>query len=154
MTGSPACILAGPSHASLLSELHSACFEEDERWNEDAFSGLFATPGIMAWVIVADEDPAGLLMLRQSADEAEILTLGVHPRYRRKNLAAQLLVVGCAALRARDVSTLFLEVSVRNDAATALYLKHGFILCGRRKAYYPDGSDASVLSYDLTSVMR
>ncbi|XYH15765.1 GNAT family N-acetyltransferase [Asaia sp. BMEF1] len=154
MTDRPVCILAGPSHASLLAALHADCFDESERWGEGAFSGLFATPGIVAWIVLEGESPAGLLMLRQGADEAEILTLGVRPQYRRKNLASRLLETGCATLETRGVTTLFLEVSVRNDAAVALYLKLGFALCGRRKAYYPDGSDASVLSYDLTSVTR
>lgn len=154
MTGNAVCISAGPPHASLLARLHYSCFDEGERWGEEAFSGLLTTSGTLAWIALVGETPAGLLMLRHSLDEAEILTLGVNSQYRRQNLASSLLDTGYTALRELGVTTLFLEVSVRNKAAIALYLKQGFTLCGRRKTYYADGSDASVLRYDLTSVTR
>ena len=46
---------------------------------------------------------------------------------------------------AHGAERLILEVSAGNDAARALYRGAGFTEIGRRRAYYPDGSDALVL---------
>jgi ribosomal-protein-alanine N-acetyltransferase len=56
-----------------------------------------------------------------------------------------------AAVRHHGAVRLFLEVSTRNPAARGLYQQSGFQQVGRRRAYYADGSDALVLSKDLTS---
>jgi ribosomal-protein-alanine N-acetyltransferase len=44
---------------------------------------------------------------------------------------------------------MFLEVSVTNIAAQALYTRAGFEQAGRRREYYSDRSDAMVLRRDL-----
>ena len=46
---------------------------------------------------------------------------------------------------ARGGKAVFLEVSIGNLAAQALYRRFGFVEVGRRKRYYADSSDALVL---------
>ena len=46
---------------------------------------------------------------------------------------------------------MMLEVSAANEAALAFYLRRGFARISTRPRYYRDGSDALVLSRDLSS---
>jgi ribosomal-protein-alanine N-acetyltransferase len=85
------------------------------------------------------------------AEEAEVLTLAVIPAMRRRGVAAALLRRAMAEAAARGAGALFLEVSTRNAAAQALYRRFGFIEVGRRRRYYPDGSDALVLRVELSA---
>ena len=132
-------VRADATAIGVLVALHAACF--DEGWHEQAITSLLAIPGTVALLAQSGDEPAGLLIYRQLADEAEILTLGVHPTLRRRGAGAALL----QALLAEPISQLFLEVSAKNEDALKLYARHGFTQVGLRKAYYKSGEDAVVL---------
>jgi ribosomal-protein-alanine N-acetyltransferase len=68
-----------------MAALHRAAFP-DAAWDAAAFAGLVAMPGAVA--LSADD---GFLLGRIVAGEAEILTLAVHPRARRRGIATGLL---------------------------------------------------------------
>ena len=93
--------------------------------------------------------PAGLLIARKAADEAELLTLGVAPSCRRMGLGRSLLHTAMAALRATGTKQLFLEVEEGNGAAVALYRSLGAVAVGQRKGYYEHGADAAMFSLAL-----
>jgi len=93
--------------------------------------------------------PGGLLIARNAADEAELLTLGVVPCRRRKGLGRSLLASAIEVLRAGGTRRLFLEVETGNTAALALYRSLGAEEVGRRKAYYAHGADAAIFSLAL-----
>lgn len=139
-------IRATAAHAAALAAIHAAGFPPRERWGPDAFALQLAMPGVFALL-----DPAGALILaRVAADEAEILTLAVAPEARRQGRARALLAEAAAVAAAAGARALFLEVSEANAAARALYESSGFVLAGRRRRYYPDGSDALVLRREIT----
>jgi ribosomal-protein-alanine N-acetyltransferase len=133
--------------AEVLAALHARAFPVGERWDVSAMEALLAMPGTMVLVATRNgaDDPMGFLMARSSLDEAEILTLAVVPELRRQGVGGALLEGLFARCRHMAVARLFLEVSVRNVAALALYARHGFDAAGLRRAYYPDGADARVL---------
>lgn len=134
-------IEADAAHAAALAAIHAAAFAPAGRWDAAAMAGLLATPGVFALI-----DPAGgCVLARVAADEAEILTLAVAPGQRRRGVGCGLLRHARARAAALGAATLFLEVSAGNGAAVALYAAAGFVACGRRLKYYPDGSDALVL---------
>jgi ribosomal-protein-alanine N-acetyltransferase len=95
-------------------------------------------------------DPLGFAMGRVAAQEAEVLTLAVHPDARRGGAGAALMRALMADAAGRGASDMFLEVSERNDAARQLYARLGATEAGRRRRYYPDGSDALVLRLALS----
>ncbi|WP_419728112.1 GNAT family N-acetyltransferase [Lichenicola sp.] len=143
-------ILEGAATAGLAAALHAQCFPPGERWDEAAMAALLAVPGSFACVVMgAGSLPAGLALVRVAADEAELLTLGVLPEARRQGVARRLLGELTGAAAARGAVRLFLEVSVANAAALALYLGLGFDELGRRRQYYPDGTDALLLARDI-----
>ena len=137
MTSSP-CIIR--SHdAERLARLHRHCFAE-EAWDAEAFAALLGMPGCRGWLTAEDEGQdsplTALLLARQAADEAEVLTLCVAPTHRRRALAKQLVRRLIETLARQGVVALHLEVAVDNRAARALYHGFGFVEIGRRPNYY------------------
>ena len=67
---------------------------------------------------------------------AELLILGVHPRWRRRGVAGALL----DALGRQAGGDIFLEVAEPNGPAIALYRRHGWEQIAIRPGYYHRGS--------------
>jgi ribosomal-protein-alanine N-acetyltransferase len=130
----------GPAYAAVLASLHGAAFPR-EGWGAGAFQVQLEMHGVIGLL----DGRGGLALLRVTADEAEILTIGVMPAARRQGIARALLADAISRLRAIGVRTLFLEVGVRNRAALALYEGAGFKEVGRRRGYYASGEDALIL---------
>jgi ribosomal-protein-alanine N-acetyltransferase len=136
-------ITASPAHAAACAAIHAASFPPAESWSEAAFAELLAAPGVRGLI----DEAGGLVLLRAAADEAEILTLATMEQARRRGIARRVLAAGLAWAASADARRVFLEVSEANAPARALYAKAGFTACGRRRHYYPDGSDALVLQF-------
>lgn len=140
---------AGPEAAALLASLHARSFDGGEVWNRAAFEGLLSGTGMDARVAAKDAAPLGFILMRTITDQAEILTLAVLPSARRSGIGRALVDSGLHAAQARGARTAFLEVSVNNGAAIALYRAAGWGEAGHRMRYYGDGSDALILSRDV-----
>ncbi len=138
-------IRASLAHAAALAALHATSFPEPERWDARAIAAQLTLPGTIALIT----PPAGMILLRALAGEAEILTLAIAPPYRRQGLARALLAVAITAAREHRASRLYLEVAARNLAARALYDAAGFRPAGRRARYYANGDDALIMARDL-----
>lgn len=128
-----------------MAALHSRCFTTPRPWSAHEISQLLTDPQVFSL-----RAPAGFLLGRSVAGEAELLTLAVAPEARRQGLGARLVAAFLAEAIARQSEIAFLEVAEGNDAAIALYVAQGFAPAGRRRAYYrtPEGApvDALVLS--------
>ena len=143
---------ARPEDAPDMASVHAQAF--DKPWDESDFEGVLEAPGVFG-LIVRDEDPAGLLICRTVAGEAEILTVGVAGWARRRGIGRDLMTAAIALARQGGAERMFLEVDVDNAAAVTLYERLGFARAGLRKAYYDRGlagfADALVMRLDLTS---
>lgn len=134
----------GLEAANVLAALHADAFAGGhETWNEASLRDLLAMPGALALVGLSDEQPVGFILLRRAADEAEIITLAVRPRYRRYGVARRLLNVGLDKMAGQGAAQCFLEVADHNTAARALYAAAGFTEVGRRAGYYRDAAGRS-----------
>ncbi|MES2833604.1 MAG: GNAT family N-acetyltransferase [Pseudomonadota bacterium] len=133
-----------------LAEIHAQAF--DAPWDAAAFRALLDQPGV-----IARAEPDGFILIRVVADEAEILTLAVHPAARRKGIAARLTADAAAAARSLGALRLFLEVAEDNAPARALYAALGFQPAGRRRGYYArkDGpaADALILALNFKATL-
>ena len=132
---------ASKFHAPALAEIHRQAFPPDEAWSEAALAVQLQAPGGFGLVAPA----GGFALARVIVDEAELLTLAVLPGMRRQGVGSALVRAVAAEAAGRGAAHLFLEVSERNCAARALYAAVGFTQVGRRRRYYPDGSDALLL---------
>jgi tRNA threonylcarbamoyladenosine biosynthesis protein TsaB len=141
---------AGEPDVAGLARVHAASFAE--AWSAASIAGLLATPGTFALLARQDGEAVGFILVRAAADEAEILSLGVVPAWRRRGIARRLL--DAALARLVGVEALFLEVEADNAPALALYLGAAFAPVGRRPSYYPSqgqARDALLLRRIVTS---
>jgi len=147
---------AEPDDWADLAAMHAEAFAIG--WGEDELARLAADPAVTALVArranaFSSRHPTGFIMVRQAADEAELLTVVVHPRRRGGGIGRQLVEAMLRMLYADRVRTVFLEVADGNAAALALYRRLGFRQVGERRAYYrgADGTtqNALILSLDL-----
>lgn len=138
-------ITAAPAHATILAAIHAAAFPPAQAWDERDFAAQLGFPGVTGLI----HPEGGLILLRVVADEAEILTLGVVPRARRLGIGRALLGAAMALASAAGARVMFLEAAEENRPALSLYRALGFREQGRRRAYYPGGSNALTLRVDL-----
>jgi ribosomal-protein-alanine N-acetyltransferase len=95
-----------------------------------------AMPGAVSYIASDGGEPAGFLIARRAADEAEIITLGTLHALRRRGVARHLIGRLAEALAASGVRSLLIEAAVGNAAALKLYQAFGFARAGTRPGYY------------------
>ena len=122
----------------LLDALYTECL--DEPLAAPVRANLLASPGMWAALAWAGTDggpvPAGFVMARSAAGEAEIVGIGVLPAQRRRGIGGALLADALGRAAALGAQAVFLEVAEDNPAAAALYRRAGFEPVGRRPGYY------------------
>lgn len=143
--------LAGPGDAAIMSAIHAACFARS--WDEASMAQFIFTPGCISLLVSrAEGQPVqGFLIARRAEDEAELLTLAVHPDFRRLGLARALVQRAMATLRRAGAKHLLLEVDEANAPARTLYQALGAVPVGRRPHYYERGADAAIFSLALSA---
>jgi len=123
--------------AALVAGGEQACFADP--WQEEGIREMLQEETVIGVLV---DDPraksrlAGYLLARTIAGEGEVLTLGVHPDYRRAGLGRALLAAGIARMVEAGARVVFLEVRESNRAARALYESAGFRPAGVRPHYY------------------
>ena len=124
-----------------LSNLHQKCFPS-KPWSADDFRDLKNS----GCEIIMSEN--GFIVYRIAVDEAEIITIGVNPDFRRQGIAAAMVGIIEKTLKNQGVKKIFLEVASNNIPAQKLYENSGFVQVGLRPKYY-DGVDAILMSKDI-----
>lgn len=129
----------------VLVALERAAFGAASWGGEGVRSGLTAPRVASLLAFDTGGEPGGFLLWRSLGREAEILTIGAAPAARRRGVASALLATLYVDAAAQGCSAMFLEVDETNQAARALYQKHGFEVVGQRRSYYRSGANALVL---------
>ncbi len=124
-----------------LENLHKLCFPH-KPWSASDFAELKQS----GCDIIASQH--GFVVWRVVADEAEIITIGVHPDARKSGIASAMLTLVENDVMKRGGKKLFLEVAENNIAAIKLYTTNGFKQIGVRPKYY-DGIDALLMEKSL-----
>ena len=124
-----------------LAEIHAACFPRP--WHNAAFKDVLAGPGVSLLAV-----ELGVIITRQAADEAEILTLAVLPEARRKGVGRYLLLRAMRQAYDAGAAVMHLEVAADSTAARRLYEHAGFSQTGCRAGYYA-GIDAILMQAEL-----
>lgn len=120
-----------------LAAMHRACFPDDP-WDGDSMARILALAGVFGYLAWQADDPSGFVLARDLGEEAEILSLGVLPRWRRRGTGRALLDAVVAEAARRNLGSLVLEVAEGNEPARRLYAAAGFVEVGRRPRYYRD----------------
>lgn len=157
MHGAP--LVATPLEAEDLdfaAELHSEAFARP--WSGDEFASLLSQPGSFGYVVRRvggrHTAPAGFVLARLAAGEAEILTIAVSRKMRRQGVGRLLMDMVLQRLHAERAHSLFLEVDEENHGALALYKRLRFEEVGRRPAYYSDADGRKTSALVLKRRLR
>lgn len=124
-----------------LENLHKACFP-NKPWSASDFADLKKS----GCDIIASQN--GFVVWRVVADEAEIITIGVHPDARKSGIASAMLAIIENDIKKRGGKKIFLEVAENNEPARKLYEANGYKKIGIRPKYY-DGIDAILMEKAL-----
>lgn len=140
--------LLGVDDLTDVMELERQCFRT--RWTREQFllgleRGAFFILGIRERGVLIAYAAYSVIV-----DEMELMNIGVHPFYRRKGHAKDLMAEMVRRCEEKGVVAGFLEVRTSNAGAIALYKRYGFEQVGVRKGYYPDnGEDALLFRRDF-----
>lgn len=129
-----------------LARIHGQSFYRG--WPTADFASFLEDRNTPAYIACdAKRRIAGFALIRTVADEAELLTIAVEPRWRGKGVGRALMEAVFADLMLSPARRMFLEVDEQNHAAIRLYERQGFSTISARKGYYPrpDGSAATAL---------
>ena len=132
-------------HVPQIAGLEALCFPDP--WSENSIAMELANP-LSCWLVAVDGDTvAGYVGSQTVIDETDMMNIAVHPDYRRRGIARQLVEALIHDLKLRGSHRLTLEVRTSNEAAQKLYESLGFTQIGLRKNYYRNPKeDALILS--------
>jgi [ribosomal protein S18]-alanine N-acetyltransferase len=143
-----------PAHSAAAAALHMEGFHRP--WSDGEFRALLAQENVFGFAALVEgrpkAPPAGFVLARLAAGEAEILTIAVAKSVRRHGIGARLMDETLRRLHSERAQSLFLEVDSANQSAIKLYKRFGFKKVGERPAYYegPEGKTAAlVMRLDL-----
>ena len=138
----------GADESDILTHIHAEAFAS--YWNPGDFNDFFSVPGTHALLAEAEGQPAGMVVLRVTHEQSDIITIAVRPGFRRQGLALMLMRQCIENAKTLGANAMFLDVENGNLPALALYNALGFSQISRRKLYYrqKDGTytDALVMT--------
>lgn len=140
-------------HAGDCARIHAASFAHS--WNSIDLESMITSRDHRCDGAFNERDDRLLAfsIVREVADEAEILTIATDEQARRCGIAALLLAFQMTGLRDSGVKVVFLEVDESNLAGLRLYARLGFRQVGQRPAYYTQGfakpANALIMSVNL-----
>lgn len=122
-----------------------------EPWTEEMFLHELDSDRIAESLVARVDEGSGekrivgFLCAWVVGGELHINNIGVHPSYRRRGIASQLLEEVLRRARAKGARVGYLEVRASNEAATALYTCYGFKSIGLRRSYYDHPQEDAIV---------
>jgi ribosomal protein S18 acetylase RimI-like enzyme len=134
---------AGWKDLRQVHNLERSCFGKDA-WPWVDLLAALTFPETVRYKAVLDDQLVGFIVgdRRNSRRTGWIATVGVHPQFRRRGIAKQLMA---KVEQAMALPRVRLTLRESNRAAQALYEQLGYALVDRWKKYYRDGEDGLVM---------
>ncbi len=149
-------VLATENDFGQIAELHALGFSRG--WSKSEISQLASQEActllITRPVGNLGAPISGFNLIRQTHDEAEILSIAIHPKFRRMGLGGALMREAIRRLQSDRVKALMLEVDGTNVGAVTLYRKLGFTAVGSRPGYYKSSSSDETSERATALVMQ
>lgn len=132
-----------------LAEMEAICFPNASvHWSENDYAAHIKN----SFGVTISSD-AGFVVGRVTADEAEIINLGVLPDCRQEGHGTDLLAQFEKEVLASGAEMILLEVSADNKAALALYKTRDFTRVGRRRKYYENAQGIATDAFILKKLL-
>ena len=147
---------ASQSDIGLIADIHASSFPT--MWSADEIAALLSQDQVVSLIarkpnIIQQRNILGFVICRKAADEAEILTIAVEPRQRRKGFGRMLVDELIRQLYRDGIKKLYLEVDDQSSGAVKLYKNVGFKKVGIRNQYYThsdsNSGNALTMQYDI-----
>ena len=114
-----------------VAEIESLCFSEP--WSEQAYLDICEKEEYYYIVAIASNgDVVGMCGLIIGPFEAEVMNVGVHPKYRGRGIAKALMQALLEAGNQKGIKEYTLEVRVSNSSAIHIYENCGFVSEGKQ----------------------
>ena len=123
-----------------ILEIERASFGRDA-YDRNLFAALTRKCGDLFLAAVEQNGVIGYSITGIRLNRAELVSIAIHPEYRRLGVASALLESTLRRLRRRGMHRFVLMVKVNNYKALAFYEKYGFRRYRRVSGYYEDGAD-------------
>ena len=131
------------THVAQVAELEKICFADP--WSEKSVASELENIWAL-WLVAVDDDRVmGYIGSQTSIDETDVMNVAVHPDFRRRGIAEELIKTLVAELKKKGSHALMLEVRASNASAIALYEKLGFLQVGCRKNYYRNPKEDALI---------
>jgi ribosomal-protein-alanine N-acetyltransferase len=137
-----------------MARIDLECFPE-EPWSVESFRQHLAENPFALYILAEDPDApegekimgyAGVWMI---AGEGHITNVAVREKYRREGIGNVLMRILEHHCRLAEIGSLTLEVRPSNDKAIRLYERNGFKTEGRRKKYYENNGEDSLIMWKI-----
>lgn len=137
----------GSLQIELMCELERLCYPETEAYDTYTMQEFLREPGM----VLVCEWREGMLVGFQLSDRkrASIITIDVHPAYRRQGIGRFLMLRSLHILKAFGLKQISSQVAVDNIPSLMLHFKFGFKIRHRLRNYYGFGKDAYLLVLQL-----
>jgi ribosomal-protein-alanine N-acetyltransferase len=114
------------------------------------FNAFLNNSSIVFLVCLSCEKLIGYVAASFKNRTGHILSLAVHPKFRRKGVGSTLLKKVLFIMKKMNVLFVELEVNESNTPAINFYKKHEFKFVKKIKKYYEDGSNALLFYKNLS----
>ena len=116
-------------------------------WQANVFMTLLTKHEALCLGYVLEGRLIAYLVADMFVDVWHIMNLAVHPSYRRRHVASDLLEEYFEITEGEAHRGNTLEVRVSNEPAIELYRSYGFIATGVRKGYYSDNREDALIMW-------
>ena len=124
----------GIVNINIIRKIQKEC--DETIWSKESLIHLFREGSGLGFILFNELLPAGYIMLRSLSREAEVLSFGVIPLFRRKGFGMILIQEAERFIISNKKSQLMLEVSINNFTALSFYRSAGFKEIKILKNYY------------------
>lgn len=119
------------------------CFEQP--YSREILAQELGISAAQLWVVPHRRKIVAYIDFWMVADELELVSVAVRPKYRRRGLGQHLLSGMIEFGKKHQVSSIYLDVRNSNEKAKRLYEKLGFQTVGLRKRYYSDNQEDALI---------
>ena len=133
-----------------LCKIDRLCFESRVAYSAREMRDILRAPGVTT-VVVENRlrRITAFAVMERDGRSGRVITLDVLPRYRRRGIGRELMLLCERRLWEAGARTMRLETADSNRRAHALYRSLGYTATRRIERYYANGEDAWVMEKEL-----
>ena len=136
-----------------LVTLDRMCFAHGIAYTGEEFLSFLSLKNNLGFLYEQGEQVVALIITAWSYNTAEVITIDVHPAFRRKGFGTRMLHYVETELGKQRIGSECLHVSVDYDPALRFYKKEGFEVIDTIKNYYRNTGHAYFMAKLLTGAL-